>query len=132
MSYLSHITRVLAAIQATNLCPVHERRIRQGVISEYFKGDGSSFSDGEFLRALCDVECRRFVKVRDSYTCWLMSTTKRTILIRMNNGSTTKVLEDVRGRLCGSITTVSSVFTMIERSKHSSVSVIFVKVQCLI
>ena len=68
MSYLSHITRVLAAIQATNLRPVHERRIRQGVISEYFEGDGSSFSDGKFSRALCDgVECRRFVKVRDSY-----------------------------------------------------------------
>jgi hypothetical protein len=68
MSYLSHITRVLAAHQATNLRPVHERRIRQAVISEYFEGDGNIFSDGEFSRALFDgVESGRFVKVRDSY-----------------------------------------------------------------
>ena len=36
MSYLSHITRVLAAIQGRNLRPVHERRIKQRVISEFF------------------------------------------------------------------------------------------------
>jgi hypothetical protein len=68
MSYLSHITRVLAALQPTNLRPVHERRIREGVISDYFEGDGSIFSDSEFSSALYDgVHSGRFVKVRDSY-----------------------------------------------------------------
>ena len=71
MSYLSHITQVLADLQATNLRPVHERRIRQGVISDYFEGDegdGTIFSDSEFSSALFDgVHSGRFVKVRDSY-----------------------------------------------------------------
>ena len=68
MSYLSHITRVLAALQPTNLRPVHERRIREGVISDYFEGDGSIFSESEFRRGLYDgVHSGRFVKVRDSY-----------------------------------------------------------------